>query len=176
MLCMAVSSFLPVPRLGLVNPEGYIAFSLFPHLSAIPQTLQVSKPIPSIVRLIRLEECYAFVPDAFEVGVQPSHEILVRLFNRELNIATDRARILLGDGACYVVEDAPKTVRALANPDSYIDCDAVKGLHGGINLRIVGHDTTVRMPNECFQPRQVFATTTYHGVDFIKFLDHGANL
>jgi hypothetical protein len=31
-----VSSFLPVPRLGLVNPEGYIAFSLFPHLSAIP--------------------------------------------------------------------------------------------------------------------------------------------
>ena len=32
----AVSSFLPVPRLGLVNPEGYIAFSLFPHLSAIP--------------------------------------------------------------------------------------------------------------------------------------------
>jgi hypothetical protein len=36
MLCMAVSSFLPVPRLGLVNPEGYIAFSLFPHLSAIP--------------------------------------------------------------------------------------------------------------------------------------------
>src|SRR5713226_6949305 len=37
MLCMAVSSFLPVPRLGLVNPEGYIAFSLFPHLSAIPR-------------------------------------------------------------------------------------------------------------------------------------------
>jgi 4-amino-4-deoxy-L-arabinose transferase-like glycosyltransferase len=32
----AVSSFLPVPRLGLVNPEGYIALSLFPHLSAIP--------------------------------------------------------------------------------------------------------------------------------------------
>jgi hypothetical protein len=32
-----VSSFLPVPRLGLANPEGYIAFSLFPHLSAIPQ-------------------------------------------------------------------------------------------------------------------------------------------
>src|SRR5712692_2645987 len=32
----AVSSFLPVPRLGLVNPEGYIAFSLFPHLSDIP--------------------------------------------------------------------------------------------------------------------------------------------
>jgi len=31
-----VSSFLPVLRLGLVNPEGYIAFSLFPHLSAIP--------------------------------------------------------------------------------------------------------------------------------------------
>ena len=31
-----MSSFLPVPRLGLVNPEGYIAFSLFPHLSAIP--------------------------------------------------------------------------------------------------------------------------------------------
>jgi hypothetical protein len=33
---LAVSSFLPVPRLGLANPEGYIAFSLFPHLSAIP--------------------------------------------------------------------------------------------------------------------------------------------
>jgi hypothetical protein len=33
----AVSSFLPVPRLGLVNPEGYIDFSLFPHLSAIPR-------------------------------------------------------------------------------------------------------------------------------------------
>ena len=31
-----MSSFLPVLRLGLVNPEGYIAFSLFPHLSAIP--------------------------------------------------------------------------------------------------------------------------------------------
>jgi len=33
----AVSSFLPVLRLGLVNPEGYIAFPLFPHLSDIPQ-------------------------------------------------------------------------------------------------------------------------------------------
>jgi hypothetical protein len=33
----AVSSFLPVPRLGLINLEGYIAFSLFPHLSDIPQ-------------------------------------------------------------------------------------------------------------------------------------------
>src|SRR6266851_4039266 len=32
----AVSSFLPVLRLGLVNPEGYIAFPLFPHLSDIP--------------------------------------------------------------------------------------------------------------------------------------------
>jgi hypothetical protein len=31
-----VSSFLPILRLGLVNPEGYLAFSLFPHLSAIP--------------------------------------------------------------------------------------------------------------------------------------------
>jgi hypothetical protein len=31
-----VSSFLPVLRLGLVNPEGYIAFPLFPHLSDIP--------------------------------------------------------------------------------------------------------------------------------------------
>jgi hypothetical protein len=29
----AVSSFLPLLRLGLVNPEGYIAFSPFPHLS-----------------------------------------------------------------------------------------------------------------------------------------------
>jgi hypothetical protein len=27
----AVSSFLPVPRLGLINLEGYIAFSLYPH-------------------------------------------------------------------------------------------------------------------------------------------------
>src|SRR5690242_5682229 len=32
----AVSSFLLVLRLGFVNLEGYIAFSLFPHLSAIP--------------------------------------------------------------------------------------------------------------------------------------------
>jgi hypothetical protein len=32
----AVSSFLPVPRRGLINLEGYIAFSLIPHLSAIP--------------------------------------------------------------------------------------------------------------------------------------------
>jgi len=32
----AVSSFLPVSRLGLINLEGYIAFSLFPLLSAIP--------------------------------------------------------------------------------------------------------------------------------------------
>ena len=30
-----MSSFLLVLRLGLVNPEGYTAFSLFPHLSAI---------------------------------------------------------------------------------------------------------------------------------------------
>jgi hypothetical protein len=32
----AVFSFLPVLRLGLINLEGYTAFSLFPHLSAIP--------------------------------------------------------------------------------------------------------------------------------------------
>jgi hypothetical protein len=31
-----VFSFLPVLRRGLINLEGYIAFSLFPHLSAIP--------------------------------------------------------------------------------------------------------------------------------------------
>ena len=39
MLCMAVFSFLPALRLGLINLEGYIAFSLFPHLSAIPPQL-----------------------------------------------------------------------------------------------------------------------------------------
>jgi hypothetical protein len=33
----AVFSFLPALRLGLINLEGYIAFSLFPHLSAIPR-------------------------------------------------------------------------------------------------------------------------------------------
>jgi fido (protein-threonine AMPylation protein) len=33
-----VFSFLPVLRRGLINLEGYIAFSLFPHLSAIPQS------------------------------------------------------------------------------------------------------------------------------------------
>jgi hypothetical protein len=35
---MAVFSFLPVPRAGfdLVNPEGYTAFSLFPHLVIVP--------------------------------------------------------------------------------------------------------------------------------------------
>jgi hypothetical protein len=33
-----VFSFLPVLRRGLINLEGYIAFSLFPHLSAIPRT------------------------------------------------------------------------------------------------------------------------------------------
>jgi hypothetical protein len=32
----AVFSFLPVLRRGLINLEGYTAFSLFPHLSAIP--------------------------------------------------------------------------------------------------------------------------------------------
>jgi hypothetical protein len=31
-----VFSFLPVLRRGLINLEGYTAFSLFPHLSAIP--------------------------------------------------------------------------------------------------------------------------------------------
>jgi hypothetical protein len=36
----AVSSFLPVLRLGLVNLEGYIAFPLFPHLSAISLSLE----------------------------------------------------------------------------------------------------------------------------------------
>jgi len=41
-----VSSFLPVLRLGLVNPEGYIAFSLFPHLSAIPpRPVHFSQPL-----------------------------------------------------------------------------------------------------------------------------------
>jgi integrase len=34
-----VFSFLPVLRRGLINLEGYTAFSLFPHLSAIPQGL-----------------------------------------------------------------------------------------------------------------------------------------
>jgi hypothetical protein len=37
----AVFSFLPVLRRGLINLEGYIAFSLFPHLSAIPQSVAV---------------------------------------------------------------------------------------------------------------------------------------
>jgi hypothetical protein len=32
----AVFSFLPALRRGLINLEGYTAFSLFPHLSAIP--------------------------------------------------------------------------------------------------------------------------------------------
>jgi len=49
MLCMAVSSFLPVPRLGLVNPEGHIAFSLFPHLSAIPRYSQYSGPLTQFI-------------------------------------------------------------------------------------------------------------------------------
>jgi len=31
----AVFSFLPVLRHGSFNPEGYIAFSLFPHLSVL---------------------------------------------------------------------------------------------------------------------------------------------
>jgi hypothetical protein len=35
-----VFSFLPVLRRGLINLEGYTAFSLFPHLSAIPHLTQ----------------------------------------------------------------------------------------------------------------------------------------
>ncbi len=46
----AVSSFLPVLRLGLVNPEGYIAFPLFPHLSDIPQ----AAPSESLIRRMTL--------------------------------------------------------------------------------------------------------------------------
>ena len=40
-LCFAsaVSSFLAAPRLGLVNPEGYIALSPFPNLSDVPPFL-----------------------------------------------------------------------------------------------------------------------------------------
>ena len=34
-----MSSFLPVFRLGLANPERYIAFPLFPHLSDLPLNL-----------------------------------------------------------------------------------------------------------------------------------------
>jgi hypothetical protein len=39
-LCFAsaVFSFLPVSGMGLVNPEGYIALSLFPHLSVLSLT------------------------------------------------------------------------------------------------------------------------------------------
>ena len=58
----AVSSFLPVPRLGLVNPEGYIAFSLFPHLSAISR-LAMKKP-NIILRPIPLTMSLAAMPDA----------------------------------------------------------------------------------------------------------------
>jgi hypothetical protein len=42
----AVFSFLPVLRRGLINLEGYIAFSLFPHLSAIPP---LTRGFPSIL-------------------------------------------------------------------------------------------------------------------------------
>jgi hypothetical protein len=34
---MAVFSFLPVPRRGLINRKVYTAFSLFPHLLTLPQ-------------------------------------------------------------------------------------------------------------------------------------------
>ena len=39
-----MSSFLPVSRAGfdLSNPEGYTAFSLFPHLLIVPQRLMLS--------------------------------------------------------------------------------------------------------------------------------------
>jgi len=50
-----MSSFLPVPRLGLVNPEGYIAFSLFPHRSDIPQhivRIRLTIAIPTRHRLL----------------------------------------------------------------------------------------------------------------------------
>ena len=48
----AVSSFLPVPRLGLVNPQGYIAFSLFPHLSVIPRIAIINVPADVIAASI----------------------------------------------------------------------------------------------------------------------------
>ena len=48
-----VSSFLPVLRLGLVNPEGYIAFSLFPHLSAIAHLVMGLSMLPAYVAWAR---------------------------------------------------------------------------------------------------------------------------
>jgi hypothetical protein len=44
-LCFAsaVFSFLPVSGMGLVNPEGYIALSLFPHLSVLSHSRSLGR-------------------------------------------------------------------------------------------------------------------------------------
>ena len=58
----AVSSFLPVSRRGLINLEGYIAFSLFPLLSPIPPSLsgghlnEVSRRASSFPRQHQLDQ------------------------------------------------------------------------------------------------------------------------
>lgn len=138
----------------------------------IGELAQVLHPVPTIVWLKPLEQNYAFLPDAFELGVAPLQEDLSAVFNRELNAVADRARVLLRDGAGHIVKSIPKAICAFANPNSYVGRDAVEGLGEGVDIRVIGDDTIVRMPNKIFQPRQVFATPIDHGVDFLKFQNH----
>jgi hypothetical protein len=53
-----------VPRLGLINLEGYIAFSLFPHLSAIP--LHWRSPTQAVYEM-RREDPDAVVVSTMEI-------------------------------------------------------------------------------------------------------------
>jgi hypothetical protein len=60
------SGDLPVPRLGLVNPEGYIALSLFPHLSDIP---------PRMTSIVFALALFLSMPLRANAGSAPGEEL-----------------------------------------------------------------------------------------------------
>lgn len=129
-------------------------------------------PLASLVRLIPLERCDAFLVDAFEEGIPPTREALWRVLNRKLDLISDAARIQFRERASEVVKRIAHAGCAFADTDLNVHRNDIERLIADARVKIIGGEIVFRIENEIFEPRQVFATPIQKGIDFIKLFEH----
>lgn len=141
----------------------------------IGEVAEKCDPVPSLVRLIPLEECEMFFPESFEQNAAPVFEEIWRVFNRKLDSVGNFARVLIDHDAGDIVERASQAICELSDYNSDPgDSEVVRIFKGNhVQITIAGDGILVNMGNVALQPRQVFVTPLYQGFDLIEFIQHG---
>lgn len=152
-------------------------------LVGVGQVLERLHPIPSIVRLQRLDHYLVFDRKSFKEGWNAPLPFLYGVFNRKLRAFLRHTRVKNGQFIHKIIQGCPQVVDAFPNADAknrwetcYVvtdsmvkDSDALLIFPPRFYRTIEGHEFT-------FEPRQVGLCPPYSGIGILKRWLHGIDL